>query len=624
MRLSYALLSLWAMPVQLLAQTGPAGVGTAASNFLWLDANYHVTVASNAVVQWSDRSGNGNHAGQTVAAQRPLLAGSIMNGYPSILFDNDQTNYDFLRVPDNSTLEGMTGLTGFVVYQLLPGTASSAPRCFFSKRDGVDIQEAYDWFLWGGSGSSPITQQLDIVNTNNRASSSTSYTTGTTYLNAFTYHGDTPSNSNDQILYDGNTVVGNGVESATSIPNYTSDLYVGILRGHTGTGGNVSRFNGYISEIILYNTVLNDAQRIIVNNYLAAKYGTALATGDVYRQDDPVQGNYDHDMAGIGRTNASNIQSDSRSGVLRIHNPTNLDNDEFLLWGHDAGYLGTFAVYDLPTGVEGRWQRTWRVSEVNTSYTAVDVGAVDITFDLSGFGSVTANDLRLLVDTDNNGVFANDTPITGATSLGSGLYRFSGVTALSNNLRFTLGTANATSTPLPVQLVDFTGELAGLGAHLTWRTATEQNSDHFMVQRSTDLTSWLPFARVSAAGESSTLRTYETFDTQPLVSTTYYRIEQVDGDGTVEYSPVISLDPRTQSGPQLWPNPTQGSLHIASTSAELLSCTLTDMQGRILLAYTGILGPEAQLDLRPYGTGTYLLMVETTFGTTQHRVIVEH
>lgn len=622
MRLLRASWIFLALPHYLVAQNGPGGVGSSASNILWLDANHHVTVASNAVVQWSDRSGNANHAGQTVAAQRPLLAGSVINGYPSILFDNDQTNYDFLRVPDNSTLEGMAGLTGFVIYQLLPGTAASAPRCFFSKRDGVDIQEAYDWFLWGGSSGSNVNQQLDIVNTNNRIASSTNYSTNTPYLNAFTYHGAAPSNNQDQVLYDGNTAVGNGAESATVIPNYTSDLYVGILRGHTGTGTNVSRFNGYMSEIILYNTVLNDAQRIIVNNYLAAKYGLALASADVYRQDEPAQGNYDHEAAGIGRTNASNIHNDAQSGVLRINNPTGLGDNEFLMWGHDAGTLSTFGIHDLPVGVEGRWQRTWRVSEVNATYTAVDVGAVDLTFDLSDFGPVSASDLRLLVDTDNNGVFANNTALSGAAALGSGLFRFSGVTALANNVRFTLGTADIGSTPLPVRLLHFAGEPSGSGARLHWSTATEHNSDHFGVERSLDMLHWEAFARVPAAGESQRTLTYEAMDDEGPSNITYYRLVQVDLDGTTTYSAAISLLPKSSREIHIWPNPAKDLMHIALPDADLHAVTILDMQGRVVHARKPASGTSIALDMSAHVPGTYLVILESDHGTTQHRIVV--
>lgn len=133
MQLLHAFWPALLLPLLSLGQSGPGGVGSQTSNVLWLDANYHVTVAAGAVSGWSDRSGNGNNATQTVAAQRPVLAGSIHNGYPAILFDNDQTNYDFLRVPDNSTLEGRTGLpvswcTGYSPVPFLLRRVASFPN----------------------------------------------------------------------------------------------------------------------------------------------------------------------------------------------------------------------------------------------------------------------------------------------------------------------------------------------------------------------------------------------------------------------------------------------------------------------------------------------------------------
>lgn len=623
MQLLHAFWPALLLPLLSLGQSGPGGVGSQTSNVLWLDANYHVTVAAGAVSGWSDRSGNGNNATQTVAAQRPVLAGSIHNGYPAILFDNDQTNYDFLRVPDNSTLEGMNGLTGFVVYRLLPGTVSSAPRCFFSKRDGVDVQEAYDWFLWGGSSGSTIHQQLDVVNTNNRISSSTNYTTGTTYLNSFTYHGATPSNTNDQILFDGNTTVGNGTESATSIPNYTSDLYVGILRGHTGTGTNVSRFNGYISEIILYNTVLNDAQRIIVNNYLAAKYNTPLASLDLFRQDDAANGNHDHDVAGIGRTSSTSIQTDSKgTGIVQISGANNLNDGEFLFWGHDNGGLGTFGVFDRPIGLVGRWHRTWRVSELNTSSSPIDVGAVDMTFDLSAFSSVNATDLRLLVDTDNDNAFADEIAISGATSLGGGRYRFSSITALTNGVRFTLGTASA-NTPLPVELLSFSGEeLPDKRVQLLWSTASENGSSLFQVERSTDAAQWSVIAAIPAAGNSTSVLDYACMDTAPRASVAYYRLRQLDIDGTAAFSNIVSIAPARELEPLIWPNPAVDRVQVLLPDGAIERAELVDEQGRVLQVAMAFQADRISLPVHMVAGGQYLLRLWTTNGPIVRKLII--
>src|SRR5690606_21847334 len=247
------------------------------------------------------------------------------------------------------------------------------------------------------------------------------------------------------------------------------EMSIGVQAGTEG-------WDGDIAEVIGYSTALNSAQQVIMANYLAAKYGIALGADDIYVQDDPANGNYDHEVAGIGRISASSIQNSSRgSGIVQVSAPTNLNNNEFLLWGHDNGVLGYWGAGDRPAGVQQRLDRTWRVNEVNRTGQAVDVGAVDITFDLSALGPVTASDLRYLVDTNNDGSFADETPIDGAVSLGNGQYSFAGITALVNNARFTLGTANAASTPLPIELLAFSAMPAAPGTvELTWSTASER------------------------------------------------------------------------------------------------------------------------------------------------------
>jgi hypothetical protein len=105
----------------------------------------------------------------------------------------------------------------------------------------------------------------------------------------------------------------------------------------TANGG----IRGYIYEFIIYNFALNTAQTIIVNNYLGAKYGYTLTSNDIYTQDNPANGNYDFEVAGIGRVDASNLHTDAQgTGIVRMLNATNLNDNEFLLWGHDNGVAG--------------------------------------------------------------------------------------------------------------------------------------------------------------------------------------------------------------------------------------------------------------------------------------------
>lgn len=617
MRNAFLLSTILAIGIS-MAQTGPGGIGNSSTNFLWLDASYGITTSGSGISGWADRSGNNNNAAQANALLQPNVYNASMNGYPTVEFDNDQTNYDYMVIPDNASLEGMSGLTGFVVYRLNSGTAQAAPRCFLGKRDGVDIREAYAWFVHTqGMG---IGQKLDIDGTGDRAGSSTLISTGVTNLNGFTYHGAAPSNSQDQVLYNGNVAVGNAAETSTSIPNYTSDLYLGTLRGHTGSGVNASRLNGSMAEIILYNQVLNDAQRIIVNNYLAARYDIALATGDVYLQDNSINGNFDHDVAGIGRVNASNQQTDSRgTGVVRISGATGLGDDEFLMWGHNNGVLGTFGSTDLPTGVQGRWGRVWRVSEVSSLGLAVDVGAINLTFDLTGLGSVTASDLRLLIDTDNDGVFADETPITGATSLGSNQYRFAGVTAITNGLRFTLGTSNNSQTPLPIELLDFSVTADGDQVRCAWSTASEQDNERFVVQRSTDLSSWSAVGELPGAGNSSSVLHYAFIDLRVPSGIHYYRLQQIDHDGTTTFSPVEVVQLFGQRMLSVFPNPAHDHLTVTNAQGEL---SVSDVMGRRIPVPMERREGSVVLDLARLTPGIYVVQSDGP-GQQACRIVVE-
>lgn len=208
-----------------------------------------------------------------------------------------------------------------------------------------------------------------------------------------------------------------------------------------------------------------------------------------------------------------------------------------------------------------------------------------MSFDLSDLGAVTASHLRLLVDTDNDGLFADETPISGAVNDGGGMYRFAAVSALQNGRRFTLGTSNLSSTPLPVELLHFTADPAGpASVRLSWATASEHNNAGFTVERSKDLHTWTTVAHVTGAGDAQTTLNYDAMDHQAPPALLYYRLRQIDLDGSSLLSATVSVDLRHSAIAVLVPNPADGpvDLVLAPGAAPVLGLDLVDGSGRVL------------------------------------------
>ncbi len=77
-------------------------------------------------------------------------------------------------------------------------------------------------------------------------------------------------------------------------------------------------------------------------------------------------------------------------------------------------------------------------------------------------------------------------------------------------------TLPAHSTPLPIELISFTGETAGSKNKLLWTTASEMNNDHFTLEKSSEANIFQPVAVIQGAGNSATLLNYSFIDDKSL------------------------------------------------------------------------------------------------------------
>ncbi|MGB3850040.1 MAG: T9SS type A sorting domain-containing protein [Tunicatimonas sp.] len=435
--------------VSVVAQTGPGGVGNQGGtggqpkNVFWLDASALTLTNGASVTSWPDQSGNGFVFSQLGTKATPIFRNNGLSGSaPVVRFDGTER---YLRLADNNQLDAdLSELSIIIVarHAVLDGQ----PRGLLSKRVSGGSQESYSVFTHNSRRLF-----FDTRNTNgNRLDLSTQLTANTDYIHTLTFNG-----SQQQGYLLGVSDGSRNVSGSGPVNNGSADLILGSLNE------NYSRhYNGDIAEIIMYDKALSAARRLIVENYLSAKYGITLtlAANDVYNE----ANGFIHQVGGIGQ-HTGTIHSEGGSGglVLSVSNPATFIDGEFVMAGHDnTPNATTFS--NISGSVQERWNRSWLVDVT---------GGVDATlsFDLQseGINGVYPGDASNYVLLYRSGNSGNFTPVSGATATINGSQVSFRITNLTTDGYYTLGSTNSTASPV-----------IGTGAK-TWYSYQNGNWDDF-------------------------------------------------------------------------------------------------------------------------------------------------
>ncbi|PHR26263.1 MAG: hypothetical protein COA38_15210 [Fluviicola sp.] len=434
--------------------------------------------------------------------------------------------------------------------------------------------------------------------------------------------------------------------------NTTSGTYsynIFNFPGYNGTG----RF----SENFTFDKSFSTNETSRVESYLAIKYGITLGTNGTSKDylnststvvwTQSANSAFAYDIAGVSRDDNSALdQRKSHSvnntalvfdDILVVVNGNNFNSPTAIatdrsafVWGHNgqpATHTG-WPILALPTDngeiIETIFQRKWKSQESGT------LGSVTLEFDLSsvpGVGNVPgANDLsnlRLLVDED--GDFTN-----GATAIAPS--SFSNVTDIAyfihdfiptdgNNgtpfrgFFFTLGSIDATTTPLPVTITKFDVSNSNCQTTINWTTESEENSKEFIVECTGDLVDWREVCRVPSVGNSNSQIFYECHDDYfENHGTIYYRLKQVDNDGveTIYDMRSVAGQQCDQVEPIIYPNPTEGIVNIDSPLAG--SAVITDATGKLI--FKGLLNSGVNtIDLGQIASGIYIVSIQLNNGS---------
>ncbi|AUC75481.1 T9SS type A sorting domain-containing protein [Olleya sp. Bg11-27] len=338
--LTIVFVSVLLLPNFLFSQTGPGGVGATDGSsqlVLWLNPDKGANTGS--VLE--DQSGNNF---SFVDGAGSVLNSNTVNGYNAYGFNGSnqylQKSFESKLNPDEFSVFSVSNVSNSSAYKAVLSNrddpAGSATKGFIL----YATPSSDTWSFWTGTNTSWLTTGGSLATTNNWSVQNLFY----------------KNETGGKRLFINNTL------NATS----THGMVVNSSRPfRIGAGRNESTpdyfFKGEIGEIVMYDAVLNSAQRIIVNNYLSAKYNISIAE-DYYTQDNPANGDFDHNVAGISRVDNLNQHLNSQgTGIIRI-SKSGLANGKYLFWGennNNATYSFSLNTSDYQDHID----TMWRVSE---------------------------------------------------------------------------------------------------------------------------------------------------------------------------------------------------------------------------------------------------------------------
>jgi len=367
-------------PGTILAQTGPAGVGNSGGtdgqpqNVLWLNSGTGITETGGLVSNWADQSGNGFNATQVTGTLQPSFTANNanFNNQPTLSFTQDRS---YLGVADNTLLDNGNGFSFFIAFRT-PNSADTYG--ILSKRTGFNVDQAYRFFQLSGEIVSNVgtssNNQLSIGNNTN-------------YIVSSVYDGTLSTDQYNLFL---NSTTSGSSNGPTTLNDEASDLFIGNFNT-----SDTREFPGDIGEIIIFKSTLNDAQRVIIENYLSIKYNIGIGSNDFFGNYGNFNTSYNEDITGIGTvdgTEKHGVPSISTGGMKISESNNSLDQtNEFVFVAHNGtGHNAAVSTELGEAEITSRWARDYYIEQSREGTVDNASVEVDLTFDFDEvFGNPT-------------------------------------------------------------------------------------------------------------------------------------------------------------------------------------------------------------------------------------------
>jgi len=196
---------------------------------------------------------------------------------------------------------------------------------------------------------------------------------------------------------------------------------------------------------------------------------------------------------------------------------------------------------------------------------------------------------------------------------------------------FTFTASDELNQPLPISLYSFTSYCKDKKQIIEWQTASEINNSHFILEKSYDGKFWESVSIINGKGFSNTLVKYAYTDDKNEKSAVFYRLIQVDFDGTEEVHKTISAAPCNENeySFDFEPVSPQGEnnvkLWITSSNNERVHIEIFDLNGKVLYASDEYLSEGKNLyhlNCQIYSNAMYTVRATVNRKTISKRLIV--
>ncbi len=369
------------------AQVGPGGVGTLTNTQLWLRSDSLIAIQPlYYVTSWLDLSGHMRDFGAVIMGQTvPTLSLNTINGYPAVTFsDQGGVGGDFLGYNGSIGISGSDGATVVIVARNTTAADEQNGGLYMGQKNAGGINAVRSYGL----------EHADAVRFNGQ---NQVFNDGHTAGNWKIIYYSNPAGASVSAygaFLNGTQLTGNS--ASAFVPSLVSNFALVGATQMNGTYNPAGYFNGDMTEIAVFSGQLNDAERVVLQNNLGAKYLLPIAD-DHYAWETT----HSHDVSGIAAFNGTTFTNAWSTGMLSVTSPSGLSEGEYLFFGHNKAGAKTWTTTEVPAPGTYRLPREWRFDETS------DVGTVTISVPASSLPVLPSGYATVGILIDNDGDFTS-------------------------------------------------------------------------------------------------------------------------------------------------------------------------------------------------------------------------